>query len=102
MPTENKRGMPEDIRRIYRLGEALGAVPEAGRAALREVLKEHFDGSHEFATDPETHPDKRPFWCGANHQVTCLRDDIEDLLTGAWRNWEQIKQWREDGGEDED
>lgn len=100
MKTE-KRIMPAELKRIYKLGEALGAMGDTSREALREVLDVHFKQSHEFATDPETHPDKRAFWCGANHQVSFLREELEDLLSGNWRTWPQVKEWRESGGEEE-
>ena len=102
MPTDTKRVMPAPVKRIYRLGQALGSMPDHAKAALRDVLAEYFQDSHLFATAPETTPDKRPFYCGANHLATELRQELEDLMGAAWRDWEAVKQWRESGGEDEE
>ncbi len=94
--------MPVELRRIYKLGETLTKASDETKEALREVLAAHFEQSREFATDPETHPEKRPFWCGANHQVDALRQELEDFLSGNWRTWPQVKEWREAGGEEEE
>lgn len=99
---ESKRVMPESVRRIYKLGEALGSMSTAAQAALFDVLTEHFNDSHGFATDPDTTPDKRPFWCGANHAVDDVRKEVTDLMNGNWRTWPPVKQWIEAGGEEDE
>ena len=102
MPTENKRVMPEAIRRIYKLGEAFGALPESAKDALFSVCEEYFKDSHRNATDPDLPPAKRDFWCGANHQATEMKTELTDLMSGNWRNWDPIRKWIEQGGDDDE
>jgi hypothetical protein len=106
------RGQTDESRRrdIAQDAAALAQLDIGG--ALYGALHDRFElaiaEAHDVASHPDTPEEKRPIWCGRLRGLNDLWTELEDLRTGAWKDWPEMmtgkreaKRKKEEEAEDE-
>jgi hypothetical protein len=81
-----------EYQRLQRLAGALGQLDRAGETwrALEQIIGEHNADARTHAHDPAQQEARRPFWNGADYALSELWKELQELQSGAWKQWPNV------------
>lgn len=88
-----KQPVGPEAREVLQAAAALGTMTEQSPVwqALMRWFERHKEEAEVNAVDHQLAEDKRAGYCGRIAALRDLREELEDLRSGAWKGWGVMK-----------